>query len=63
MQKKPTFHCAFFNLHVLIALLFCAAVACSILNVPLLGFVQRDIETDFGPEQTDSGNMAIPTLK
>ena len=40
MQKKPTSHSAFFNPHVLIALLFCAVVACSILNVPLLGFSQ-----------------------
>jgi N-acetylneuraminic acid mutarotase len=40
MQKKPTSHSAFFNPHVLIALLFCAAVVCSILNVPLLGFSQ-----------------------
>ena len=30
----------FFNAHVLIALLFCATVACSILNVPLPGFSQ-----------------------
>ncbi len=40
MQKKPTSHFAFFNPHVLVALLFCAATACSILNAPLLGFSQ-----------------------
>ena len=40
MQKNPTSHFAFFNPHVLIALLFCATVACSILNVPLLCFSQ-----------------------
>ena len=38
--EKPTSHFAFFNPHVLIALLFCATVACSILNVPLLCFSQ-----------------------
>ena len=62
MQKNPSFHSAFFKP----ARLNRPPVACSILNVPLLGFVQRvrrDIETDFGPEQTDSGDMAIPTLK
>ena len=63
MQKKPSSHSALFNPHVLIALLFCTAVPSSILNLPLLGFVQREIETDFGLEQTDSGNTAIPTLK
>src|SRR6476646_9650806 len=42
MQKKTTSHSAFFNPHVLIALLFCALAACSILNVPLLGFVQPE---------------------
>jgi N-acetylneuraminic acid mutarotase len=40
MQKKTTSHSAFFNPRVLIAFLFCAAAACSILNVPLLGFFQ-----------------------
>ena len=38
--EKPTSHFAFFNPHVLIALLFCATVACWILNVPLLCFSQ-----------------------
>ena len=51
MQKKPTSHSAFFNPHVLIALLFCAVAACSILNVPLLGFVQPEAPSNV-PDRT-----------
>ena len=50
MQKKTTSHSAFFNPHVLIAFLFCAA-ACSILNVPLLGFSQPQAPPN-GPDRT-----------
>ena len=42
MQKKRISHSAFLNPHVLIALLFCAVAACSILNVPLLGVSQPE---------------------
>jgi hypothetical protein len=41
----------FFNAHVLIALLFCATAACSILNVPLLGFVQPEASSNV-PDRT-----------
>jgi hypothetical protein len=50
MQKKPTSH-SFSNPHVLIALLFCAVVACSILNVPLLGFSQPQAPSNV-PDRT-----------
>ena len=42
MQKKTPSQSAFFNPRVLIALLFCIAATCSILNVPLLGFFQPE---------------------
>jgi hypothetical protein len=51
MQKKSTSHSAVFNPHLLIALLFCAAAACSILNVPLLGFFQPEAPSNV-PDRT-----------
>jgi N-acetylneuraminic acid mutarotase len=51
MHKKSTSQSPFFNLRPLIALLFCAAVACSILNVPLLGFFQPETASNV-PDRT-----------
>jgi hypothetical protein len=42
MQKKSTPQSAFFNLRALVAVLVCAAAACSILAVPLLAFFRPE---------------------
>src|SRR5450830_1939143 len=46
MHEKSTSQSAFFNLRALVAVLVCAAAACSILAVPLLAFFRSDGRTN-----------------
>jgi hypothetical protein len=45
MNKKHTAQSAFFNLRILITLLLCAVVACSLVSRPLLAFFRPEAST------------------
>src|SRR5437016_12592139 len=45
MNRKHTAQSAFFNLRILLTLLLCAVVACSLVSRPLLAFFHADAAT------------------